>query len=627
MENEFSLYYEYGIELIVKDAKRNNQKQAQDILDLYKEGIDVLIVFPFDSQAPVGAVEYVYDRGIPIVIIDRKLNTTKYSVFVSSDNEMIGMEAGIYALHKLDYRGKILEILGSEGSSTSKDRSFGFRKAIREYSDVTLPPGIYGEWLEDVTEQRTDSVLNSGYIPDLIFAHNDNMAQSARKACQKYGIKPFVIGVDALPGENEGIDMVINNRIDATFYNYPGGDKAAKFAIALVQKKKVQKDYILKTFPIDITNAVSIKVAYEVQMEQYSKIKKQQLQISNMLGIIHSKNLVIYLSSAFIVLLVLIIFVVAYFLKQKHKLISLIEAQKQRIEQQVEEEKCLSEELMKSNILLQTQREEILEKNEFLEKYRNRLEQLIQERTKELMAALEKAKESDKLKSSFLSNLSHEIRTPLNSIMGFTNLLTESNFPQEQKENYRSIIAQSCNQLLNSITQIVEIAKLSTEKVEFHKRIISVSELFEQLNSEMSKYIALSLRNKRESVDFKFIVSHGVKIETDVFYIKLVITYLIDNALKFTNSGYIHIGFEILDGADARFFVRDTGIGIKKEHFEVIFDKFRKIEDDPDILFRGIGLGLSISKQIVELMGGSISVKSEFGSGSEFSFVIPGIVC
>lgn len=626
MENEFSLYYKYGIEVIVKDAKRNNQKQAQDILDLNKEGIDALIVFPYDSQASVKAVEYVHDKGVPVVVIDRKLNTSKYNVFVSCDNVMIGSEAGAYALSKLHNKGKILEIMGSIGSSTSTDRSLGFRRAIKEHPNITMHQAIYGDWLENVTEHRTDSILQSGFIPDLIFAHNDNMAQSARKACEKHGVKPFIIGVDALPGKNGGIDMVINNQIDATIYNYPGGDKAAQFAMALIQKKKVSKDYILKTFPIDITNALLVKVAYDVQMEQFGKIKTQQLQINNMFGIIHTKNLHIYLSFAIIALLVIIVFVVAYFLKQKQKFISLIKTQKERIEQQVEEEKCLSEELLKNNILLQKQREEILEKNEFLEKYRNHLEQLIQERTKDLMVALDKAKESDKLKSSFLSNLSHEIRTPLNSIIGFTNFLTNTDCSQDQKENYRSIIELSCNQLLNSITQIVEIAKLSTEKVKPQKSTIPVSRLFEELYSEMTKYISLSLNNKNENIDIKFFASPSAKIETDVVYVKQVITYLIDNALKFTNSGYVHVGFEIINEHDARFYVKDTGIGIRKENLEIIFNKFRKIEEDVDTLFRGIGLGLSISKQIVELLGGAISVKSEFGVGSEFSFILPGIV-
>jgi signal transduction histidine kinase len=626
IENEFSLYNEYGIELIVKDAKRNNQKQAQDILDLYKEGIDALIVFPFDSQAPVKPVEYVYDKGVPVVIIDRKLNTAKYSAFVSCDNVMIGSEAGIYALHKLGNKGKILEIMGSRGSSTSIDRSVGFRKVIKGHSEVTIHPAIYGEWLEDVTQQKTDSVLKSGFIPDLIFAHNDNMAQSAQEACKKYGIRPIIVGVDALPGDNGGINMVINNRIDATFYNYPGGDKAAQLAMALVQKKSVPKDYVLKTFPIDVTNAVSIKVAYNVQMEQYSKIKKQQVQISNMFGVIHNKDLLIYLSLAIIVLLVLIVLAVVYFLKQKQKFISLIEVQKKKIEQQVEEEKCLTEELMRNNMLLESQREEIVEKNEFLETYRNRLEQLIQERTKDLIAALDKAKESDKLKSSFLSNLSHEIRTPLNSIMGFTNLLTTTDLPQVQKDNYKSIIEHNCNQLLNSITQIVEVAKLSTEKVEFKKEIISVALLFDQLHNELSNYINASLENTGKHIEFKFITPSEAIIKTDVFYIKQAIGYLIDNALKFTNNGYIHVGFEIVGKRDARFYVSDTGIGIRKENHGIIFDKFRKIEDNPNILFRGVGLGLSITKQIVELMGGSVSVKSEIGVGSEFSLIVPKIV-
>lgn len=626
--NELSLYYDYNVKLIVRDAQANSQKQIRDIIELSKNGIDVLIIFPNDSITAVPVVEKLFDKKIPVVIVDRKLNTEKYNVFISNDNVKIGIEAGNYALNVLKFKGKVLEILGIKGSSTSSDRSKGFSEAIQKSPGITIGSRIYGEWFEPLTALKTDSVLKSGFIPDLIFAHSDVMAQVAHNICEKHHIKPIIIGVDGLPNKNAGLDLVLNKQIDATFYNYPGGDIAAQYAMSLVLKKKAEKNIqiTLKTFPININNAESIKVGYEMQLKQFNKIRKQQLQIGKMFVTIKSQTLLIYFSSVVIILLFLILFVISYFLKQKQNFILLIKSQKEKIEQQIEEEKSLSDQLLVTNNLLQSQREEILQKNKYLEKYQNHLEQLVHDRTTDMEVALEKAQESDRLKTSFLSNLSHEIRTPLNSIMGFANLLTSSNSSNLEKESFRSILIQNCNQFLNSINQIVEIAKFSTEHVEFKNSVISVNQLFNELNCEIATYISQVFGDNNSKVEFNIIPATDIKIATDVFRIKQVLTYLIDNALKFTNTGNIYIGVEVVNKNYARFYVKDTGIGIKEQNQEIIFGKFRKVEDEGNVLFRGTGLGLAISKQIVELLGGSISVESELGKGSVFSFIIPGII-
>jgi len=626
--NELSLYYDYNVKLIVRDAQANSQKQIRDIIELSKNGIDVLIIFPNDSITAMPVVEKLFDKKIPVVIVDRKLNTEKYNVFISNDNVKIGIEAGNYALNVLKFKGKVLEILGIKGSSTSSDRSKGFSEAIQKSPGITIGSRIYGEWFEPLTALKTDSVLKSGFIPDLIFAHSDVMAQVAHNICQRNHIKPIIIGVDGLPNKNAGLDLVLNKQIDATFYNYPGGDIAAQYAMSLVLKKKAEKNIqiTLKTFPININNAESIKVGYEMQLKQFNKIRKQQLQIGKMFVTIKSQTLLIYFSSVVIILLFLILFVITYFLKQKQNFILLIKSQKEKIEQQIEEEKSLSDQLLVTNNLLQSQREEILQKNKYLEKYQNHLEQLVHDRTTDMEVALEKAQESDRLKTSFLSNLSHEIRTPLNSIMGFADLLASSNSSNLEKESFRSILIQNCNQFLNSINQIVEIAKFSTEHVEFKNSVISVNQLFNELNREIANYISQVFGDNNSKVEFNIIPATDIKIATDVFRIKQVLTYLIDNALKFTNTGNIYIGVEVVNKNYARFYVKDTGIGIKEQNQEIIFGKFRKVEDEGNVLFRGTGLGLAISKQIVELLGGSISVESELGKGSVFSFIIPGII-
>ncbi|MBN2484969.1 MAG: substrate-binding domain-containing protein [Bacteroidales bacterium] len=621
--NELSLYYEYDISLVVRDAQLSARKQKNDLKEMLDEGIDVLILFALDSISTVPVVEEIYDRGIPVVVVDRKINTEKYSTFITNDNVKIGYTAGNYAITRLKGRGAVMEICGDKGSSTATERSAGFRKALEASPGIKIASVIYGDWIENVTFQKTDSVFQTGFVPDLIFAHTDLMAQNAFKVCQKYQVRPIIFGVDGLPLKNSGIDMLLKRQIDATFNNNPGGAVAAKAAMLLVKKVKVDKTIILKTFPIDLNNAESIKVSYEAQLEQFAKIKQQQQQISTMAGKIHSQHLAIYISAAFIVLLVIAVFAVLYFLKQKQVYISLIQEQKVEIERQVEESRRLSGQLMKSNKILQSQREEILKKNEFLENYKNKLEQLVQERTNDLRAALAKAQESDKLKTAFLSNLSHEIRTPLNSILGFTELMKSSDYSQLAKENFQSVIIQNSNQLLNSITQIIEISKLTTEEVEVKKSVCAARSFFDELHNETTAHFRQVLEFKGNKVELLFIAPPDVTLETDVLRVKQVIRHLIDNALKFTELGNIYIGMEIINENKVQFFVRDTGIGIKKENQEIIFERFVKIEDDVEVLYRGLGLGLTISKHIVELLEGEITVKSDLGKGTEFSFAIP----
>ena len=626
VENELRLYNDYNITLLNKEAHGSIEKQNQDLIDLVHSRIDVLIIFTIDANATTPIVEKIYDMGIPVIVVDRKLNTTKYNVFISNDNIKIGYEAGIYALHKLKNKGKILEICGTKSSSTANDRSFGFNEAIKKLSGQTSNVKIYGNWVIEVTQNKVDSILKTGFVPDLIYSHTDVMALSARNVCDKYNINPIIVGIDGLPNKNGGIDMILKKQIDATFYNLPGGDKAVQSAISLVQKKFVPKRIILKTFPIDLTNAESIKVGYEIQLEQFDKIKNQQLLIGKMTGIIESQTLLIYLSVAFILLLVLVVFSTLFYLKQKQRFITLIKDQKDKIEQQIEEERSLTDQLLHSHKLLQCQSQEILLKNEYLEKYRTQLEQLVQERTKELESALVKAQESDNLKTSFLSNLSHEIRTPLNSIVGFSHLLKTNNYNWLEDSKLRNSVIESSNQLLDSITQIVEMAKLSTKQIEFKYSIISAEQLFKEIISDSSDFVKQKLKYNNSLIKFTVLTPPNVLIKTDILYLKQVLNYMLDNAFKFTFKGSIQIGLAVENKYNARFFVNDTGIGIKKENHKYIFEKFRKIEDDNTVLFRGIGLGLAISKQIVEMLGGSISVKSEIKVGSEFSIYFPNIL-
>ena len=233
------------------------------------------------------------------------------------------------------------------------------------------------------------------------------------------------------------------------------------------------------------------------------------------------------------------------------------------------------------------------------------------------------AEEADRLKTAFLANMSHEIRTPMNSIVGFSSLLTDPDNTEELKEKYLNHIINSTNSLMSLIDDIIDISKIEAGQLKITKTECHVNELLTDLystfsNSNTNKNVELLLSFPKQGEDLNFI--------SDPLRIRQVLTNLIGNSLKFTESGSIEIGYNLNNKkkeAFIEFYVSDTGIGIPEDKLEMIFHRFSQIEDAHTKKYGGTGLGLTISKRIVEILGGTISVKSEIHKGSTFYFSLP----
>ena len=240
----------------------------------------------------------------------------------------------------------------------------------------------------------------------------------------------------------------------------------------------------------------------------------------------------------------------------------------------------------------------------------------------ELIEAKEKSEESNRLKSAFLANMSHEIRTPMNGILGFTELLKEAKLTGEKQQKYISIIEKSGIRMLNIINDIITISKVESGQMEVY---ISVTNLNEQI-----AYIATFFKPMAKQKGIKIIFEDSLpeneaKIKTDREKVYAVLTNLVKNAIKFTHGGTIEIGY-VIKGKYLEFFVKDTGVGIGQEQKEIIFDRFRQGNESLTRDFEGAGLGLSISKAYVEMLGGKIWAESEVGKGSTFYFTLPYII-
>jgi signal transduction histidine kinase len=237
----------------------------------------------------------------------------------------------------------------------------------------------------------------------------------------------------------------------------------------------------------------------------------------------------------------------------------------------------------------------------------------------DLVKAKERAEESDRLKSAFLSNMSHEIRTPMNGILGFASLLTDPNLTGEQQKEFVQIIKYSGNRMLNIINDIISISKIESGTIEINLSESNVNEQFVQLSAFFEP--EAKIKGTRIVFDTGLSIKKTI-ITTDTEKLYAILANLIKNAVKFTSKGIIEIGY-VKRGEFLEFFVKDNGPGISPHQKEIIFERFRQGSELMTRNYEGAGLGLSISKAYVEILGGKIWVESEEGKGSTFYFTIP----
>ncbi len=268
---------------------------------------------------------------------------------------------------------------------------------------------------------------------------------------------------------------------------------------------------------------------------------------------------------------------------------------------------------------------EKLKADKELEKYKTKLEKLVEKRTEDLEKAKLKAEESNRLKTAFLSNLSHEIRTPLNSIIGFSSLITQQKENEETKKQYVTHIENNAEDLMNLIENIIESAKIETGQIRHNRQICNLDYILDEFKPLYEKKIKDSKKN-----NLKFILdkngTDSFIFYSDCHFIKKIISHLADNALKFTEYGTITIGYQIDQTKNSiLLFVKDTGIGIDNNKQNLIFDSFRKIENNKSKLYAGAGLGLSIVKGYVSSLNGNITIYSNKNKGTDFHIELPSL--
>jgi signal transduction histidine kinase len=313
-----------------------------------------------------------------------------------------------------------------------------------------------------------------------------------------------------------------------------------------------------------------------------------------------------------LLVIIVIIGTVFYYIYTRTKKLTY---QKKVLEERVKER---TSELSEVTVLLEEKQQEILTQNEELRDHREKLEQMVNERTSDLEKALKKAEESDRLKTAFLANMSHEIRTPMNSIVGFSSLLDEDDYSKAEKKEFTTIIHKNCESLQVLINDIIEVSLIESDQMTLVKSNFEVIAILKELES------FYRMKNAK-GLEINFILNDFFQefwLNSDPVRFRQIISNLIDNAVKYTEKGYVHFGFKV-SGNFVEFFVSDSGIGIPKEEYDNVFNHFYKIETDTTKLYRGAGIGLSICKKLVGLLGGVIWIDSEVSKGTAFYFTLP----
>ena len=401
------------VEIIIKDAQNNNETQIQQIRDLIRQKVDVLIISPYQSEPITAVAEEAYRAGIPTIITDRKVNTDQYTSFVGANNYEIGLAAGNYAAHYLPPNAIILEIWGLTQTSPAQERHKGFVDALREREDLSFRK-IEGQWLVDTARMELRKLEHPEQI-DFVYAHNDMMAIAAREYFMAWdsirGRDLRIIGVDAVAGA--GLEAVEDGRINASFLYPTGGEQVIRTAMRIIQGEPVDKFIPLRTAPVDHQSARTLLLQADQLQKYKQRIEAQRSRIDG-------------LSDRF------------YFLRNSLGVISL---------------------LMIGFIALSI--------------YAFYINRKMRQANRKLISLNAEMKEGTAQKLQFFTNVSHEVRTPLTLILAPLDRLIVS-LRESPYASDLGLIQKNANRLLRVINQILDFRKVEGKQEKLAVREIDL---------------------------------------------------------------------------------------------------------------------------------------------------------
>lgn len=567
--------------LIVKLASSNddNVLQNKQVNQFVDEGVDLLIVSPNQLSAISKSVERAYDKGIPVILYDRKTNSDKYTAFIGCDNYTIGKSMGTFIAQQLQGKGRIVEISGLEGSSPALERHRGFMDAIKPYPGLQVVASEGGNWKEEGGIQAMKRILKQTQDFDYVFAHNDRLAWGAYVAARQMRVKRNYkyTGVDGMATEGGGLELVRDGIFEASYLYPTKGDEVIALAMKILKHQPYERDNYLSTSIITQANAALTLMEARDAERQMRNLKTLHKQVDQYLSDYNSQKVMLIGLGLFLFVCLAAAALIfrGYMIKVR-----------------------LNEKLAKTNGELKRLNVELGEKNEELKRLNEEVLELTHSRL------------------VFFTNISHELRTPLTLIADPVEMLLEDTGIKGKSRELLKMVQRNALALQQLVSNILDFRKIQNGKMELKLYRFDIVKTLTtwvgdfQLTAER-KQIRLHL----DVDDLKG--SH--EMIADQEKISRIVFNLLSNALKYTPAGgEIFVSLKD-EGANLRLDVKDTGKGISQDEADKIFERFFQAKGAAS----GTGIGLALVKSFVELHHGEARVESEPGKGSDFIVVIP----
>lgn len=567
--------------LIVKLASSNddNVLQNKQINQFVDEGVDLLIVSPNQLSAISKAVERAYDKGIPVILYDRKTNSDKYTAFIGCDNYTIGKSMGTFIAQQLQGKGRIVEISGLEGSSPALERHRGFMDAIKPYPGLQVVASEGGNWKEEGGIQAMKRILKQTQDFDYVFAHNDRLAWGAYVAARQMRVKRNYkyTGVDGMATEGGGLELVRDGIFEASYLYPTKGDEVIALAMKILKHQPYERDNYLSTSIITQANAVLTLMEARDAERQARNLKALHKQVDQYLSDYNSQKVMLIGLCLFLLVCLAAAALIfrGYLIKVK-----------------------LNEKLAKTNGELKRLNVELGEKNEEMKRLNEEVLELTHSRL------------------VFFTNISHELRTPLTLIADPVEMLLEDTGIKGKSRELLKMVQRNALALQQLVSNILDFRKIQNGKMELKLyRFDIVKTLMMWVGDFQLTAERKQIRLHLDVNDLKG--SH--EMIADQEKISRIVFNLLSNALKYTPAGgEIFVSLKD-EGANLRLDVKDTGKGISQDEADKIFERFFQAKGAAS----GTGIGLALVKSFVELHHGEARVESEPGKGSDFIVVIP----
>ena len=492
-------------------AKDDNRVQIAQIERFIEQGADLIIVSPNEAKALTPVINKAFDRGVRVVLVDRKSASDKYTAFIGADNVAIGRAVGCFVGEHLGGKGRVMELQGLRGSSPAMERDSGFREALAHYPQIKVVANAYADWFAQKAESEAERMFKDVGGADLVFAQCDRMGIGAHQATQKLGIKGVkIVGVDALPTPGDGIEAVKNGTFLATFVYPTHGDEVLKLAMNILEGRPFQRETILQTGVIDATNAERALQQWAELTLLDNKMQRLNHRIDESLAQYSNQKTILVLGFLLVFILMVFAFFVlkAYFAKAK-------------------------------------------------------LNEKLEEKNREIEAATQ-------AKLMFFTNVSHELRTPLTLIETPVEQLLAENQLSKVQRGLLEVAHRNVRTLLKLINQILDFRKVEGGKMTLQ---LAETDLAALIGNVVSEFVAAA-EHKRIRLSCRLPEHVTAKIDAGKVE-RVVSNILSNAVKFTPVAGEINVELVVDTPQDtATLSVTNTGKGIAESDLPHIFERF-----------------------------------------------------